>query len=564
MTEYPISYHEDIKKYNVQQNSGSKLDLNHFFRNCCLHIDGYEKDDKGDLVLYACSAESYGVCPYCQSISVKVHSRYTRRLQDLPAFGQNVSISFQARKFFCPNKECKYKTFAEQPGNEVFRYRRKTRRCEVLVCRQGLHLSSITASSMLMKMGIRISKSTVLRDLHRLRVPHCENIRKIGVDDWAFRKGIDYGTIIIDMARGTPVDLLGTRSEEDFSNWLENHRDVWLVSRDRSTEYSHAIASCGRPVTEVADRFHLVKNMGKCVTDTVSEKYDDVARVLKGLGNPEETIPDKNGNRKKSYVNEVKFNEVKRLQNEGRGINETALLLGIARQTVRKYRSLDKFPVPKGRPSHGYHIYQKYVEEHYARGVCLDSIRKDLWSRGFKVSKTPFYSHFQYLADGHRGPRSAKEKASMEKAFEESPEKGNTVPLPPVNQLAIMINKSVLGKELNENECVVINALFGEEWFDQLYEAASSFHECLRSGKSAGLDKWLDKHEQSSVSRIRTFVKGIRIDIKAVKNAIIYPISNGITEGYVNKLKLVKRMMYGKSKLSLLKIKMVMPQWIFN
>ena len=273
---------------------------------------------------------------------------------------------------------------------------------------------------------------------------------------------------------------------------------------------------------------------------------------------------DKCGRRKESYVNEVKFNEVKRLQREGKGINETASLLGIARQTVRKYGGLENFPVPKGKPRHDYHLHRKYVEEQYARGVSLDTIRQDLWSMGFKVGKTPFHDHFRYLADGHRGYRSAKDKADMERAFDESPKEGNTVALPPVNQLAVMINKSALGKELTDYECAVINALFGEEWFDQLHEAAGSFLKCLRSNKPVRLERWLDKYEKSILPRIRTFVRGIRMDMKAVKNAIIYHVSNGITEGFVNKLKTIKRVMYGKAKLPLLKIKMVMPAWIFN
>ncbi|MDE6076293.1 MAG: transposase, partial [Muribaculaceae bacterium] len=120
-------------------------------------------------------------------------------------------------------------------------------------------------------------------------------------------------------------------------------------------------------------------------------------------------------------------------------------------------------------------------------------------------------------------------------------------------------NKSALGKELTDYECEVTNALFGEECFDQLLEAAGSFLKCLRSNKPLRLERWLDKYEKSILPRIRTFVRGIRMDIKAVKNAMIYPVSNGITEGFVNKLKTIKRVMYGKAKLPLLKIKMVMP-----
>lgn len=564
MREYPINVCEDTKNILQLQTSDSQLDLNRFFRNSNLCVEGYDENDEGQLLIYVRSSECHGICPYCQTVSHRIHSRYLRQLQDLPAFGQNVILCFRARKFFCSNNECRYRTFAEQPGNEIFRYRRRTRRCEVLVYRHGLHLSSLNASSMLENMGVKISKSTVLRDLHRIRIPDFEDIRKIGVDDWAFRKGVTYGTIIIDLARGVPVDLLGTRNEEDFSKWLGTHRDIWLVSRDRSTEYSHAIASSGLVVTEVADRFHLIKNMGECIADTVSGRYDEIARILGGPKGNGETEADKRGRRKEPYVNEVKFNEVKRLQKEGKGISDTASLLGIARQTVRKYRGLDSFPVPKGKPRHEYHLHEKYVEQRYACGISLDAIRKELRCKGFNVSKTPFHAHFSYLADGHRGYRSAKERAEMERTYLETSREDTAIALPPVTQLSMMINKSVLGKELTDYECEVTNALFGEAWFDQLHEAARSFIKCLRSGSPVRLDRWLDKYEQSSIARIRTFAKGIRMDIKAVKNTIIYPVSNGITEGYVNKLKVVKRVMYGKAKLPLLKIKMVMPPWIFN
>lgn len=179
------------KKTDALQDSDSGLDLKCFFKGSSLRVEGYDVNEDGQLMLYVRSSETHGVCPYCQTVSRKVHSRYTRRLQDLPAFGDNVILCFKARKFFCHNVECGYRTFAEQPGNEVFRYRRRTRRCEVLVYRHGLNLSSIAASSMLGNMGVGISKSTVLRDLHRLRVPECTDVRKIGVDDWAFRKGMD-------------------------------------------------------------------------------------------------------------------------------------------------------------------------------------------------------------------------------------------------------------------------------------------------------------------------------------------------------------------------------------
>lgn len=152
----------------------------------------------------------------------------------------------------------------------------------------------------------------------------------------------------------------------------------------------------------------------------------------------------------------------------------------------------------------------------------------------------------------------------MEKASAESLSEENTVALPPVKQLSVIINKRVLRKELTYYGGVVTNALFWEEWFNQLHEATRSFIKCLYSNKPIRLDRWLDKYEKSIVSIIMTFVKGILMKIKMVKNAMIYPMSNEVTECFVNKLKTIKHVMYGKAMLPLLKLKMIMPLWIFN
>lgn len=116
MTGYPISECEDTKNFDALQDPDSKFDLNHFFKGCCLQVEGYDMNDDGQLSLYVRSTETYGICPYCQTVSHKVHSRYTRRLQDLPAFGQNVILCFRTRKFFCHNEECKIQDICGTTG----------------------------------------------------------------------------------------------------------------------------------------------------------------------------------------------------------------------------------------------------------------------------------------------------------------------------------------------------------------------------------------------------------------------------------------------------------------
>ncbi|MDD3039397.1 transposase [Bacteroides sp.] len=124
-------------------------------------------------------------------------------------------------------------------------------------------------------MAVPLCNTTVLRDIHRMNIDECNSVENIGVDDWAFRKGVTYGSIIINLDTGLVIDLLGERNQDSFGTWLEKHQKVGMVSRDRFNEYSSAISSSGMDITEVADRFHLIKNISDCVTKVISENYAD-------------------------------------------------------------------------------------------------------------------------------------------------------------------------------------------------------------------------------------------------------------------------------------------------
>lgn len=163
----------------------------------------------------------------------------------MPILGKVVTIHMESRKFFCPNEDYKKKTFAEQLGNEVFRYRRRTRRGEILVAQHGLYCSSNKAKALINTIGIPLCNTTVLRDIHRMNVDEYSSVENIGIDDWAFRKGVTYGSTIVNLDTGLAIDLLENRNQDGFESWLENHQKVGLVSRDRSTEYSVAISSSG-------------------------------------------------------------------------------------------------------------------------------------------------------------------------------------------------------------------------------------------------------------------------------------------------------------------------------
>lgn len=549
-----------------KQSLESALNLSFLFSSSELAVETVDIHDS-QVHIYCKSSCYSATCPYCQMESSKVHSRYTRRITDLPILGRTCVLYVSVRKFFCSNKHCGHKTFSEQPGNELFRYRRRTRRCELYVLRTGISCSSNKASTLLAYSGIPVCNTTVLRDIHRTTLPEYKNVRRIGVDDWAFRKGVDYGSIIIDLDTGHAIDLLGDREHDSFKSWIDEHTNVQLVSRDRSTEYSAAIASTGRKICEVADLFHLVKNMSECITRTISDNYHSYREMVTAKVEPiTESHSVKKAAAAEPQIREdsrmAMFKEVKRLQALGKKPAWIARNMKIAHQTATKYCAIDILPKRRSKCRNEYYKYDAYVECEYAKGKNLTEIYQEIKHMGFKGGMSPYHYHYRYLSDGHRGYRSKKQKDEMAQKARPMPK---AEPVLPIKNLSMIVDREIRAKgHNNEQESAVISKMFTLSWFHEMFVAAKTYYKIMKGKDAKCLEMWVEKYKKSTVKQIRTLALGISIDFKAVSKAVTTNIRNGITEGFVNKLKEIKRTMYGRAKLELLKRKMVLGYYFFN
>ena len=549
-----------------KQSLDSDLKLSFLFSSAELAVETVDIQET-QIHIYCKSSNHSAICPYCQKESSKVHSRYIRCITDLPILGRTCVLHVGVRKFFCNNNHCGHKTFSEQPGNELFRYRRRTRRCELHVLRTGITCSSNKASTLLAYSGIPVCNTTVLRDIHRTTLPKHDNVRRIGVDDWAFRKGVDYGSIIIDLDTGHTIDLLGDREHDSFKSWLDEHANVQLVSRDRSTEYSAAIANTGRKICEVADLFHLVKNMSECITRIISDNYHSYREMVTAEAKPVTELH--SVNKEAAIEPQVRedsrmamFKEVKRLQSLGKKPAWIAKNMKIAHQTATKYCAMDILPERKSKCRNGYYKYDAYVEDEYAKGKNLTEIYQEIKLMGFKGSMSPYHYHYHYLSDGHRGYRSKKRKEEM--ARKAGPMQ-KAEPVLPIKNLSIIVDREIRSKGHNkEQETAVVSKMFKLSWFHEMFVAAKTYYAIMKGKDSKCLEMWVAKYKESTVKQIRTLALGISIDIKAVSKAVTTNVRNGITEGFVNKLKEIKRTMYGKAKLELLKRKMMLGYYLFN
>ena len=176
---------------------------------------------------------------------------------------------------------------------------------------------------------------------------------------------------------------------------------------------------------------------------------------------------------------------------------------------------------------------------------------------GFKGSRSPFYEHYKYLSDGHKGYRPKDFKPIIRKVETRSK-------LVPIKLLSSMVTHSIFSKKRNPEDEQLILLLSKLTWFNQMYEASTEFYGLITGNDPDALIKWMRKFWKTKVNTLRAFITGIKMDFKAVKNTIKYNVTNGITEGFVNKLKVVKRVMYGRAGLELLKKKMIMENILFN
>lgn len=510
------------------------------------------------FTITAHSTRIYPCCPLCNTPAQRFHSHYIRRITDLPSGGNRVCLQVLVRKCFCDVSTCARKIFAECLIPFVKPLARVTTRLFQVVQAIGLATGGMLGARLAERLGIRTSWMTVLRRIMALPVGPVENILEIGVDDFAFRRGHNYGTILVDMISHKVIDVLPDRKSETVAAWMGEHPEITLVSRDRGGDYATA-ARLGAPqAIQVADRFHLAKNLSEIAEVVLARLRPEIRQAVQS-----EEIIQEDGFiladwKPKSEAEELQahlarreerrdcYQHMMQLYEQGLPLKDIARRLGVTKRTIQNWRQKGApYEQPRRKRSS---CFDPYAERAVALVQTGTSSSLQVWqalrAQGFRGSYNTVHRFLETLP-GHVKQR----RGNMELS--------KAVPEHPLHHFKAREAVWLFMREpldLDEKEQSILQALLqANPTAHTLYQLVQEFLTLLRQRKGEGLDDWLEKAKVSQIGEFSRIVNSIERDKAAVQAGMTVPQNNGLVEGKVNKLKLLKRMMYGRAAFPLLR-----------
>jgi transposase len=517
------------------------------------------------------SVQTSANCPMCKVMSQQEHSSYLRQVQDTPIGLFIVRLQLKVRRFRCPNPICEQQTFAEQFHGLVGRRRQRTDRLIANLTQIGLALGGKAGARLAGKLAMIASPSTLLRLLHRLEAPAVGEPRIIGIDDWAFRKGRDYGTIIVDHESGKVIDLLAKRDCAMVKAWLEKHPTVETVTPDRSGEYREAISQALPDAVQIADRWHLLKNLRETVERHFSQHYQTVRQLVANSAEGEkEPVSANIGGKHRRYAPGAAREALHAARTEERGAlfaavkarlaqgvytTDVAKEFNLSRQTVSKWLHCETLP-----PDTRGRFKQKCMIDHYAP-YLHERIQAGCTNPGNAGA----------VMAGNRWPRSspgfAGGRALVGKWIRQNYRANTKTAEPPIckktkavapcpRELAWLLIRH--SDELEAEEKQLVNVLLQDDALAELRQLAHQFIQMVRNGHTDKWAAWIQRCCHSAIQELKNFAIGLERDHAAVYEAVAQSLSNGRTEGHVNRLKFLKRQMYGRASFDLLRLRVLL------
>lgn len=556
-----------------------------FLKDENYEITNYEENNK--INVYIKSKVTTCCCPECKKESNVYHSTYKRRIQDTPIHNTETWLNVTSYEFECTNKDCKTKTFTEElpfaRKNKV-----KTDALVQFILSISIFLSSTAATLVLSFLGVKVSADSIDNIIKNIKITDNPDVEEIGIDDVAIRKGQTYATAIYDLKDHHLIALLEGRDAETVKEWLENHKKIKLVARDRASAYAEAIKEILPEAIQVADRFHLFENLIKYLKEIFYSEVPDriyirdnkivdpkeIEKVPVKLKIDEEILNklnydnsepvDINGNliifdSKRHTLNSKQYKEqeqnrikkyemVKELRKRLVNCNyndypKIAEEFKISLPSLNKYKKMSEEEVENIAKRKNYKkrktIMDEYINIIYK--MIIDKVPPEyiiayVVKKGCSATENTIATYIKCFTDNNKLPYNYSKLIYINYKY---PDDVVIISRYELLKTSLTLDDKKKDIEIEKYKEIIIQKYPIVEEVRNIFE---DFHDTIFSKDENKLDEFLKKYQD----KVPSFCNGIKKDIAPVKNAISLQISSGFVEGNNNKFKLIKRIVYGK------------------
>ncbi|MGW3729879.1 ISL3 family transposase [Streptomyces sp. NPDC000851] len=502
-------------------------------------------DSSDTLLVEAVSTGRPGRCPACRKQARRVHSSYQRTLDERPLGSRPVVVRLRVRRYFCDHRSCSRRTFVEQVPSLSERHRRSSTGLTGWLRSIAVEFGGRPAARLCRRLRVAAGRTRLLRLLTAPPVPD-RAPRVLGVDEFAFRKGCTYGTVLVDVEAGRVVDVLPDRTSETFAAWLTDHPGAEIICRDRATAYSKAVKEAAPDALEVADRWHLLQNLSAAVEKTChqhrnclrkhaeEETVTEVPELLPPAELPRTQIIERTRHR---------YEDIHRLLEKRWTISATARRLNLDRKTVRRFRDTDLDELLASacerRPNGVVEPFKAYLNARFteAQGqVSGTRLFLEIQARGYRGSRQVVRKHLAALRAGTTEPVRA------------------DIPSPRKITSWIMRSRETLTESQDKR---LLEVRLACPDITRACDLARAFADLVRHRRGYLLLEWIRQAEQDAPKPIQGFAGFLRQDLDAVTAGLTLPWSSGGVEGNVNRVKTLKRAMYGRASFELLRARIL-------
>jgi len=535
--------------------------------------------EEHQVIVSVRSTASLARCPLCTAASEAMHSQYLRTVADLPQAGQPIILKLIVRRFFCRNALCARRIFTERLPDLVQPWAQMTNRLREAVRILSFSTCAEVGSRLAPHLGMKGSPSTFLRCQRSAPLAKPEPCTKVGIDDFAFRRGRTYGTIIVNLETHHVIDLLPDRTVETVSAWLAAHPEIELVSRDRASDYATATTLGAPQAIQVCDRWHLLKNLSEQVVTFLARMRAQIHQTSTEQAPPREEDPEEEARWKEREASEQardertamrrerktvrdqirethqaerldRYQQILQLASQGLSSNDIAARVGLSARSIRQWLAEGIKTSPRRRRPSPLDTYASYLRKRWEEGEQRgEKLYQELLEKGYTGSERAVH---RYLGRW-RSPRTEENAPGTKK---HRPRKTAPPPGPfdecQAKQAVWLYMRTPEKLKATEKEHLAF--LKGvHPSLETAYELVQTFLDMVHNQKGEQLESWLNQIWKSHIPELIRFGKGIERDKPSVQAALTMPYSNGVVEGHVHRLKLIKRQGYGRASFPLLR-----------